>query len=556
MSADTLSTDPGRAGTGRQAWTLARPYRLVLAGGLVAAAVTSILSIVTAVLVGRLTDAALRGDEHTAVLIGVAGVGCAGVQVAAQGAGSAWLARAGEYIVRDLRDTIAARLVLAPLRFVERHRAGELLQRGTAEVAALSVFVRESLAQLVVTSGTLVASVVVLATESWQLLVALLVTFVPVSGVLMRRFRRTAGPAFAAEATADAEVMSSVAEIIRTRSLLLQARPDGVRHFRARFDEHAQASVSAQMRTVVVSRWVNAMSVVEGFSLAALLVVGLRLVDAGLVTVGVVVTFVLAGRTLFSGFSDLSALLGEFEEAATGAARARDLLVKSDLPTPRGSPARPGEPKVLRAHAVRFGYGDQPVLDGIDLTVRPGERVCLVGRTGAGKSTLAKLLAGLYVPDAGRVTVAGVDVAGLGPWDRARAVAYVPQQVQLGSGTLRDELHVVAPDACDEDLWRVSGRLGLDHWVGGLEASFDTSVDRLSAGERQLVGLLRVALLDASVLVLDEATSDLDARTAALVEAALDRLATGRAIVVVAHRRETVDAFDVVYDVGEVLTRV
>jgi len=556
MTHEILRTNPDRRGSGRTALRLARAHRRVLTGGVVATTAASILSIVGAVLVGRLTDAALRGDGDRAVLLGVLGVACAVVQVASQGCGAAWLARAGEYIVRDLRDTMAHRLVLAPLRFVERHRAGELLQRGTAEVAALSMFVRESLSQLVITLGTLAVSVVVLAVESWQLLLAMLVAFLPVSWLLMARFRHGAGPAFAAEAAADAQVMAGAAEIVRTREVLWQARPDGMRHWRARFDAYGREALSAQMRTVRVSRWVNAMSVVEGLSLAALLVVGARLVDADIVSVGVVVTFVLAGRTMFAGFSDLSALLGDFEEAATGAARAHDLLAVTGA-SPRSGAGDPRGPAVLRATGVRFGYGDVMVLDRVDLELGPGDRVCLVGRTGSGKSTLAKLLAGLYTPDAGSVTFAGVELSSLDHRARARAVAYVPQQVQLGTGTLRDELVLVAPEASDAELSEAAERLGLGPWLSGLEAGLDTLVDRdLSAGERQVVGLVRVALLDAPVLVLDEATSDLDPHTAQLVEAALDRLAAGRAVVVVAHRQATVDAFDVVYDVAAVLRRV
>ena len=547
-----LSERPSRHAIGRMTWALARPHGRVLIAGLFATMIASALAIVTAALVGRVTDAALREDARSAIVLAAAGIGCAVVQVVATGYGQAWLARAGEYVVRDLRDTMIVRLLLAPLRFIERHRAGDLVQRGTAEVAALSTFVRESLGQLVTTVSTLVAAVIVLSIESWQLLLAVVLGFGPASWWLMRRFRAGAGPAFAAEAAAEADVMAGVAEIVRTRSLLRQASPAGRRHFLASLDERGERAVRAQMRTVVVSRWVNAMALVEGLSLAGLLGVGALLVDRGALSVGVVVTFVLAGRTLFTSFSDLSGLVADAEEAATGMARARDLL-EATAPGPTATQRPSGRRRV--AESVAFGYGEEVILDGVDLVVEPGDRVCLVGRTGAGKSTLAKLLAGLYPPDAGSVRLGGVELSSLAPEERAALVTYIPQQVQLGAGSLRDELLLAAPDASDDDLLAAAHRLGLGGWLKALAEGLDTAADGgLSAGERQLVGLLRVGLSEAAVLVLDEATSDLDPESAGLVERALDRLASGRAVVVVAHRPETIAAFDRIVDLGAPLS--
>lgn len=548
-----LSERPSRHAIGRMTWTLARPHGRVLVAGLLTTTIASALAIVTAALVGRVTDAALRGDARSAIILSCVGIGCAVVQVVATGYGQAWLARAGEYVVRDLRDTMIARLLLAPLRFIERHRAGDLVQRGTAEIAALSTFVRESLGQLVTTVSTLVAAVIVLSVESWQLLLAVVLGFGPASWWLMRRFRAGAGPAFAAEAAAEADVMAGVAEIVRTRSLLRQASPVGRRHFLASLDERGERAVRAQLRTVVVARWVNVMALVEGLSLAALLGVGALLVDRGALSVGVVVTFVLAGRTLFTSFSELSGLVADAEEAATGMARARDLLdATASAPTARQRPSG----RRLVAESVIFGYGDEVVLDGVDLVVEPGDRVCLVGRTGAGKSTLAKLLAGLYPPDAGSVRLGGVELSSLAAEERAALVTYIPQQVQLGVGTLRDELLLAAPEASDDELLAAARRLGLGGWLESLADGLDTVADgELSAGERQLVGLLRVGLSEAAVLVLDEATSDLDPGSAGLVERAVDRLAAGRAVVVVAHRPETIAAFDRVVDLGAPLSR-
>lgn len=532
MSEHLLEDSPSRAGLWRSVAAWVRPHRVVLVCALLTALLTSVLTMGAAVLVGRAADAALADDGRTAVLLALAGVAAAVTCIAAEGLSTALLARAGEYVVRDLRDGIVERLLGAPLRFLERHRAGELLQRSTAEVAALSAFVRESLPELLTAATMLLVAMFMLSVESWQLLALLVISFVPPAWWMAARFRAAAPEAFGDEASAEAAVMADLSEIIRVRELLATADAEGRAHFTAKLEDLNHTAVSAQMRTARLGRWINAVTLVEGLSLVVLLVAGAWLVDVGAISVGVVVTFLVASRTLFSSFTDISALVSDFEEAATGAARLRQLL---DLPSapPSGSEPSSGS---LELDGVHFGYDDEPVLKGLCLAVEPGQRVGIAGRSGAGKSTLAKVLSGLYEPSSGTV--------------RAPRVMLVPQQVQLGSGSLADELRLARPDATDADLREAVGRLGLTSWLEGLSDGLETSLagaTMLSAGERQLVGLIRVALVDAAVLVLDEATSDLDPAIAALVEAAVDRLAGERSVVVIAHRPGTLDGADVVY---------
>lgn len=292
----------------------------------------------------------------------------------------------------------------------------------------------------------------------------------------MHRFRRSAAPAFAAEAAAEADLMTAVAETIRTRSLLRQATRAGQGRLLGRLDVLGDRALAAQQRTVVVARWLNAMALVEGIGLAALLGLGAVLVGHGRISIGVVVTFVLAGRTLFTSFTDLTELMADAEQAATLLARARDLIQLTEFAVD-GGPAQLD--RALVAEDVSFGYAaDTPVVCGISLTVRPGDRVCLIGRTGCGKSTLAKLLAGLYAPDQGTIRFAGVDLAAIDPQKRARLVAYLRQQVQLGTGRVRDELLLAAPNAPDEQLRQAAAALGLTDWLAGLAAGLDTHVDR------------------------------------------------------------------------------
>lgn len=547
-TAPSLTASPSRRGVLRATARFARPHTALLLLAAATGVVASLLTSLVPLIVSRLTDALLTGEQQQARWLGVAGVAIALAQVAAAGAGRAWLARAGEYVVRDVRDRLVDRMAVVGLRFVERHRVGELLQRSTAEIAALSGFIRESFTEILVTAATVLLLVIVLAVESWPLALVLLVVFAPPSLLILWRFRRKAAGAFGAEASAEADVQARFAENVRVRELLAGASPAGRRHFRATFDALNDTAIRAQLRTVVLGRWIGATTLVEGATLAALVLVGSALVGAGVVSAGVVVGFLVGGMMLFSRFSDLVALVGAIEEAATGAARTHELLSLIDTTTAPSVPSASSVGAVdgpgLELAGVTFGYGPEPVIDAVTYRFRPGRRYGIAGPSGAGKSTLMKLLAGLYRPDRGAVRVGGASVGDLSPADRVRAVAYVPQQVQLGAGSVGDELRLAAPAADEHQLSTAAARVGLGRWIRTLPAGLATAGSELSAGERQLVALIRVALVDTRVLLLDEATSDVDPATAQMVERAIERLAPGRTVIVVAHRARTLERLD------------
>ncbi|WP_432511448.1 ABC transporter ATP-binding protein [Kineococcus sp. SYSU DK001] len=561
MSAPTLSPNPSRDAVRRTVSRFARPHAAALLGAVALGVLASLATAVFPVVVGRVTDALLAGDRDAVLALGLVGVGLAVAQTVLATLSRARLARAGEHLVRDVRDEVAHGLATTPLRFLDAHPSGELLQRSTAEVAELSGFVRESLTELLVRASTVVLFVVVLAAQSWELTAVLLVVFAPPALLVTARFRSRAADRFGAEAQAEADVAAGVAETIRVRALLRTAPAATRARTAARDAQRDAAAVTAQMRTAALSRWVNAMSLVEGLTLVVLIVAGAWLAGLDRVSVGVVVTFVLASVTLFSSTSDLVALVGPVEETLTGVARVGELLEATGRRTPMPAPAPVPVPAqaargpvtcpAVELTGVTFGYGDEPVLTGVDLRLERGARCGIAGPSGAGKSTLAALLAGLRTPASGTVRCAGSDPAALGPAERAARVAFVPQEVVLGSGTLADELRLVLPGADGATLREAFARLGVGRWLDGLPEGLDTPLGEgstLTAGERQLVGLARVALRDSEVLVLDEATSDVDPATAELLERAIDSLTAGRTVVVVAHREATLARLGEVHD--------
>ncbi|MFG3104416.1 ABC transporter ATP-binding protein [Streptomyces sp. NPDC048182] len=453
------------------------------------------------------------------------------------------LVRAGERVLAALRDRATASVGAAPLRFLERHRDGELHRRLTGEISGLAAFAGGTLPDLVSAAAVLGLTVALLLAACWPLALALLAVFVPLAFVVVRTFHHRAGPAYARLAEAEADVAATFGESLPAREQLWAS--GSVPRWLARFgrdNERLLAARGVQVRAELV---LNRLALVQAGALAVLVVLGAFLVGRDLLSAGTAVVFVLATRDLLLRFEELVGAVGDAREAHVRLGRLLDLIdaaepVSGPVWDPVALPVR-GD---LCAQGVRFGYlpGGRAVLDGFSLTVPAGDRLAVVGETGSGKSTLGKLLAGLYAPDRGRVTYAGHDLAALDPVALRERIVLVPQEVALVRGTLVENL---APGAGGTDRGRVAAgvaRLGLSAWVAGLPAGLDTPVtDRsLSAGERQLVAIVRAFLTDPAVLILDEATAGVDHGTAARIEEALAAAAEDRTLIVVAHRADTI----------------
>jgi ATP-binding cassette subfamily B protein len=290
-------------------------------------------------------------------------------------------------------------------------------------------------------------------------------------------------------------------------------------------------------------------AMIEGLATAALLLLSVWLVRGGHLGVATVVVFVVATRNLYESQLTLSGLAGQAQLARVGLARLSDLLEALPVPAePTAATARLQLPARgdLVAEGLRFGYVDgADVLRDVSVSFPSGDRAGMVGVTGSGKTTLAKLLAGLYRPDVGTVHYGGIDLRAASAQQLRERIVLIPQQVHIITGTLAENL-ALTPGAPDrEAMTRAVDLLGLSDWVarrpGGLDADLGARGERLSAGERQIVGLLRAALVDPAVLLLDEATADLDPDAAHRLETAVERLRPGRTLIVIAHRPTTIE---------------
>ncbi|MEU1673607.1 ABC transporter ATP-binding protein [Streptomyces roseifaciens] len=543
-----LAEQPDERRVLRRAAPYLRPHRRALVVALVVGLLDSAALVAVAPLIGRATDALLDRDRGGLLTAAVILVVLAVLQLGLARAGELLLAKAGENVVCSLREKCVENLASAPLRFLESHRTGDLLRRTTGEVAALASFVRMHLRRLVSATATLAFTLVVLFGYSWQLALVQIAVFVPLTLLVMRWFQRSAPRAFGGKAAAEATVAATFTETLNVREALQSAR--GLPGWLRRFDRENTAAVGAARRAIRVENRIDLVGLIEGFALVVLLLVGGWSVSRGAMGVGTVVVFVLASRNLFDSFSDISQLVGEVQTARTGLARLLDLLAATDRSAEEERPREDGPAAELPLRGelscedLGYSYRDgTEVLRGVSLAFPVGDRSGLVGETGSGKTTLSKLLCGLYAPDRGAVRFAGVDLREIPEAELRRRVVLVPQEVRMVTGTVAANLELVHSTPGRAEMERAVAELGLQEWLrdlGGLDAEVGVRGSRLSAGERQIVGLLRAALADPAVLVLDEATADIDPVTAGRLEHALDGMRSDRTIIVVAHRPATI----------------
>lgn len=457
--------------------------------------------------------------------------------------------RAGEGFLRDLRVAVFDRLQAQSMAYFDRNKAGVLVSRMTADIESMAELIQWGLLQFVSAGLLLVMTLVLMTALSWQLTLVVVAFVAPVLGIASARFQRLSNVAYLDVRERVGQNLSNLQEGI-TGVRVIQAYGRETEQKR-RFAVSNRALYRSHLHSVKVSTWY--FGLVEGAGIIAIaIVVGLGgwMVHHDRVAFGTVAAFVLLVANLFDPVQQLSQMYNTVQSAAASLHKLYGVIDTvpdvAEHPHPVELPAE-GE---LSAHGITFSYegAEHPALVDVSLAVASGERLALVGPTGAGKSTLAKLLSRLYDPDTGHVSFADVDLRLASLTSLRERVVVVPQEGFLFGGTIRENIRIARPTATDEEVAAALDAIGVrarfDEFPDGLETEVRERGSRLSAGERQLVSLARAALVDPAVLVLDEATSNLDPGTEAVVEGALERLMEGRTVIVVAHRLSTVRRAD------------
>jgi ATP-binding cassette, subfamily B, bacterial len=461
----------------------------------------------------------------------------------------ALISRVGEEFLRGLRIRVFDHLQRLSMPFYDRSKAGVLVSRMTSDVDSLSELVQMGLTMFVSNALLLMISLVVLTSVSWQLMLVCGLALPPVI-IASVKFQRDSNKAYLEVRDRIGNTLSHLQEgIAGVRVVQAFAREDVEV---GRFEDGNRELYESHMRSVAISAWYLPVIELAGWGTTALaLGVGGYWVHEGILTVGTVAFFVLTLSNLFEPVQQLSQLFNMVQSAGAGLKKLYELLDE-----PVDVAERPGAVDLpatgdIEVDDVSFAYGDGPrVLEDVTLHIPTGMRLALVGPTGAGKSTLAKLVARLYDPTEGAVRFGGVDLRDATADSLRGRIVVIPQEGFLFNGTIRDNVRLARAGASDADVDEALAAVNAYDRFSSLPEGLDTEVrergSRLSAGEKQLVSLARAALADPALLVLDEATSSLDPGTEALVEGAVDRLLEGRTVVVIAHRLSTSERADLV----------
>ena len=581
----------------RKLFAYTRPYRLQLILGVAAVGVSSVLSLAVPQIVRRFFDtfiASLDGAAFSLNRIVLVLLGLFLVQAAFNFLRTYLIAQVGEGVVADLRRALYRHLMGLSLRFFETRRTGEITSRLTSDASVVQSAVSGALAQLVNQVALLVGSVVLLFVTNWRLTL-LMLAVVPVvmlgARAFGQRLRRLSTEFQDRVAAANASAEEAIVGVRVVKSFSAEGL-EADRYGDLVMGSYRIALKRAAFRAAFFSGVILAM-----FSaVSAVLYVGGRLVVSGSLTPGELVQFLLYTLFVAGAVGALTGLYSQFQEALGASRRIFELLdEQSDL-----TPARTPQPLtsvqgLVRFEDVSFRYGGadadteasteadtktdtragtaadtatdmkadrrerQIVLHDLTLTAEPGEVTALVGPSGAGKSTLVSLVARFYDPTAGRVTLDGVDLRRFDERELRAHIGVVPQETQLFSGTVRENIRYGRPGAPDTEVEAAARAANAHDFIAAFPDAYETVVGergvKLSGGQRQRVAIARALLKDPRILILDEATSSLDSESESLVQEALETLMQGRTVFVIAHRLSTIRSADriLVLDDGRIV---
>ncbi len=545
---ETIDRDQAR-NVVRRSLEFAAPYRRSIWKAVAYVTLVTLCTVAGPLLVLVATDSGLLGRDAGVLNACVAAyVAVVGISYVAARQQYLAINTAGEGFLRDLRVRVFDRLQAQSMAFYDRNKAGVLVARMTADIESMAELIQWGLLQFVSAALLLVVTIVVMAATSWQLLVAVMV-ILPVVIVASIRFQRQSRLAYLDVRDKVGQNLSNLQESI-TGVRVIQAYHRESEQTR-RFVGSNRALYRSHVHAVKVSVWYfGFVEFVGVFAVALMVGAGGWLAHREVVSVGAVAAFVLLIGNLFDPIQQLSQLWNTVQSAAASLHKLYGIIDAEPDVAEHPRPVDLPGTGVLEAHRLSFRYegAERRALAEVSLRIAPGERLALVGPTGAGKSTLAKLLARLYDPTEGYVTFGEVDLRLASMRSLRERIVVVPQEGFLFGGTVLDNVRIARPDASDDEIAAALASIGVLERFTELPEGLRTEVrergSRLSAGERQLVSLARAALVDPAVLVLDEATSNLDPGTEAVVEHALEYLMGGRTVIVVAHRLSTVRRAD------------
>jgi ATP-binding cassette, subfamily B, bacterial len=465
----------------------------------------------------------------------------------------------GERILADLRNKLFGHLQRLSLGFFERNRAGVIISRLTNDVEALDQLVTDGVSSLVQNSLTLIGTAILLFILDWRLALATLAV-IPFMSIATVLFRVRSTRAYRAVRERLGLVTATLAEDIAGMRMVqaFTREQQNMRNFRTVTERYRESN----MQTVVLNGWYFPfVDLLSSVALAVVLGYGGHLYFNGDVTIGTLFAFMLYVQNFFDPVQQLSQLYGTFLSATAALDKIMDVLDEEPEVLDRpGTEALPQVQGHIQFEDVRFSYRTGPeVLHGLDLDVPPGTTVALVGHTGAGKSTIAKLLARFYDPTGGRITVDGHDLRDVTQQSLRRQLGIVPQEGFLFAGTVTENIAFGRPDATPEEVVRAAQAVGAHEFILRLEDGYETQLQergsRLSLGQRQLIALARALLADPRLLILDEATSSVDIGTERKIEQALRLLLAGRTAFIIAHRLSTIRDADliVVLEHGQII---
>jgi ATP-binding cassette subfamily B protein len=537
------------------------PYRGQATLAAMALVLTAGVSLALPLAVRRVVDGFNEGqallDQYFAAALALAALLAVGTGIRFY-----FVTRLGERVVADIRRALFDRLIGLSPAFYERMMTGEVISRLTTDTTLVLSVIGSSVSVALRNILTLVGGLILLAFTSVKLtlLVLLIVPAVVVPIVVLgRRLRALSRETQDWIAQSSGNASEALLSVQTVQAYTHEAAS------RAQFGTITESSFAATRRRIATRAVMTVIVIFLVFAgIVGVLWIGATDVREGVMTPGELVQFVIYAVLVAGSTGSLSEIVGELQRAAGATERLVELLQTEDTvadptaPVPVPAPVR-GE-IALRNLAFRYPTRpDAPALDGVDLTIRPGETVALVGPSGAGKSTVLHLLLRFYDPQAGAITLDGVDLRAMARADFRRALALVPQDPVIFATTARENIRFGRPEASDAEVEQAARAAAAHDFIAALPQGYDTQVGErgmmLSGGQKQRIAIARAILRDAPVLLLDEATSALDAESERAVQEAFARLAQGRTTLVVAHRLATVKQADriVVFDQGRIV---